>query len=50
MKSDIVHGVRFDEDHKVEAERSNYMPVYNNMRLRSSLDYVPPAAYEQQLA
>jgi putative transposase len=50
MKSDIVHGVRFDEDHQIVAEVRNYMPFYNNKRLHSSLDYVPPATYEQQLA
>jgi putative transposase len=50
MKSDIVHGVRFDEDHEIVAEVRNYMPFYNNTRLHSSLDYVSPATYEQQLA
>ena len=50
MKSDIVHGVRFDEDHEMEAEVRNYMPFYNNTRLHSSLGYVPPATYEEQLA
>jgi transposase InsO family protein len=50
MKSDIVHGVRFDEDNEIEAEVRNYVPFYNNTRLHSSLKYVPPATYEQQLA
>ena len=48
MKSDIVHGVRFDHDHEILANVSNYMPFYNNRRLHSSLGYVPPATYEQQ--
>jgi putative transposase len=50
MKGDIVHGLRFDEDHQIVAEVRNYMPFYNDTRLHSSLDYVPPATYEQQLA
>jgi putative transposase len=50
LKSDIVHGVRFDQDAEVATEVRNYVPFYNNTRLHSSLDYVPPATYEQQLA
>ena len=50
MKSDIVHGVRFDHDHVLTTELSDYMPFYNNRRLHSSLGYVPPATYEQQSA
>jgi transposase InsO family protein len=50
MKTDIVHGVRFDEDREIAAEVRNYMPFYNNTRLHSSLGYVPPATYEKQLA
>jgi transposase InsO family protein len=50
MKSDIVHGLQFDEDHEIVAEIRRYMPFYNNTRLHSSLGYVPPATYEQQLA
>lgn len=47
MKSDIVHGVRFDQDREMEYEVRNYVPFYNNTRLHSSLGYVPPAAYER---
>lgn len=50
MKSDIVHGVRFDEDQQIATEVRNYMPFYNNTRLHSSLGYVSPATYERQLA
>jgi putative transposase len=50
MKSDIVHGKRFDEDREIVAALYDYMPFYNNTRLHSSLGYVPPATYEQQSA
>ena len=50
MKSDVVHGVRFDHDQQITAELTNYMPFYNHRRLHSSLGYVPPATYEQQSA
>ena len=50
MKSDIVHGRRFHEDREIVAALRNYMPFYNNTRLHSSLGYVSPATYEQQLA
>lgn len=47
MKTDIVHGVHFNQDDEVEAEVRNYMPFYNYTRLHSSLNYRSPAAYEQ---
>ena len=50
MKNDVVHGIRFDEDDELKATVRGYMPFYNNTRLHSSLGYVSPAAYEQQLA
>ena len=50
MKSDIVHGVRFEEDGQMLDSVRDYMPFYNNRRLHSSLGYVPPAMYEQQSA
>ena len=40
MKSDIVHGNRFDEDRAITAALRVYMPFYNNTRLHSSLGYV----------
>ena len=47
MKSDIVHGVRFEQDHEIHDEVRNHMPFYNHTRLHSSLGYVPPATYER---
>jgi transposase InsO family protein len=50
LKSDIVHGLRFNDDHEMEAELCSYFPFYNHTRLHSSLNYVSPATYEQRLA
>lgn len=47
MKSDIVHGMRFNHDDDVEAAVRNYLPFYNHTRLHSSLNYLSPAMYEQ---
>jgi len=48
MKSDIYHGVRFTEDAEIRAALNSYVPFYNDARLHSSLQYVPPATFEQQ--
>ena len=47
MKSDIVHGLTFTEDHEIESAVRHYVPFYNGTRLHSSLNYVPPATYER---
>ena len=48
MKSEIYHGVRFTEDAEVRAALKSYLPFYNEARLHSSLQYVPPATFEQR--
>jgi len=48
MKSDIYHGVRFTDDASVRDALKSYVPFYNEARLHSSLQYVPPATFEQQ--
>ena len=48
MKSDIYHGVRYTEDLELRAALKSYVPFYNKDRLHSSLQYVPPATFEQQ--
>jgi transposase InsO family protein len=48
MKSDIYHGVRFREDAELRTALKSYVPFYNEARLHSSLQYVPPATFEQQ--
>jgi transposase InsO family protein len=47
MKSDIVHGLTFNEDHQIKQAVRAYVPFYNGTRLHSSLNYVPPATYER---
>src|SRR5258706_10460967 len=49
MKADIFHGGRFDDDQIVRAMLEDYLPFYNRARLHSSLNYVPPATFEQQV-
>ena len=47
MKSEFVHGNVFDADRDIEYALRAYIPFYNGTRLHSSLNYVPPATYEQ---
>ena len=47
MKSEIVHGRRFTEDHAIESAVRAYVLFYNRTRLHSSLNYVSPATYER---
>ncbi len=48
MKADVFHGRRFDDDDQVRSALKDYLPFYNRARLHSSLNYVPPATFEQQ--
>ncbi len=47
MKTDIVHGLTFTEDRQIQKAVRAYIPFYNGTRLHSSLNYVPPATFEQ---
>jgi transposase InsO family protein len=49
MKSEIYHGVRFSEDAEIRDALKSYVPFYNEARLHSSLQYVSPATFEQQV-
>ena len=49
MKSDIYHGVRFTDNFTLQSALRSYVPFYNNDRLHSSLQYVPPATFERQV-
>ena len=45
-----LHGLTFTQDREIQSAVRAYIPFYNGTRLHSSLNYVPPAAYERQLA
>ena len=48
MKSEIYHGIRFEEDAAVREALKSYVPFYNTDRLHSPLHYVSPATFERQ--
>jgi putative transposase len=50
MKADVIHGNTFREDHQLLSVLRSYIPFYNHSRMHSSLNYVSPATYENQLA
>lgn len=50
MKADVIHGCTFTEDSQLLAVLRSYIPFYNRSRMHSSLNYVSPATYENQLA
>ncbi len=46
MKSDTIHGERFDHEQTLLDAIRSYVPFYNYERLHSSLGYTPPAHFE----
>lgn len=50
MKADAIHGIRFSRIEDLKNTVRNYIAFYNETRLHSSLNYVPPATFEKQLA
>lgn len=50
MKADVIHGCIFTEDSQMLSVLRSYIPFYNRSRIHSSLNYVSPATYENQLA
>jgi transposase InsO family protein len=50
MKSETIHGCTFTEDDQMLSALRSYIPFYNHSRIHSSLNYVSPATYAQQLA
>lgn len=49
MKSETDHGLHFAEDEQMRTALRDYMPFYNGARIHSSLNFVSPATYEQQV-
>ena len=48
IKSDMYHRRTFDSDKEPNRAIRSYVDFYNNDRLHSFLDYVPPTEFEQQ--
>jgi transposase InsO family protein len=46
LKSDAVHGIRFQRPADLERLVRSYMPYYNGVRLHSGIGYSSPVAYE----
>ncbi len=50
MKSDVIHGVVFNDEGQLRHVLRCYMPFYNGPRMHSSLGYRSPIDYERQPA
>lgn len=50
MKAEVIHGCAFTEDSQVLSVLRSYISFYNHGRMHSSLNYVSPVTYENQLA
>ena len=48
MKGEELYGQKFDTDRQLRSVLSSYIRFYNDRRLHSSLQYLPPAAYERR--
>jgi transposase InsO family protein len=46
IKSDVVHGVVFEQEKELQKMMRSYIPFYNQKRLHSSLGYLSPVEYE----
>jgi putative transposase len=49
MKSDVVHGVTFEDERQLGRMVREYIRFYNERRLHSSIGYLAPEVYEQNL-
>lgn len=49
LKSDVIHGVTFENEDQQSRVVREYIRFYNERRLHSSIGYVAPAIYEQNL-
>ena len=50
MKSDVIHGVQFDDEQHLKRTIREYIRYYNERRLHSSIGYMAPAMYEQNFS
>lgn len=50
LKTESIHGRTFNEDGELLSVLRSYLPFYNRSRIHSSLDFMPPALFEKQLA
>ena len=50
MKSDVIHGVQFDDEQHLMRTIREYIRYYNERRLHSSIGYMAPAMYEQNFS
>jgi putative transposase len=50
LKSEVIHGVRIESESQLLQIVRAYMHFYNERRLHSSIGYVAPAVYEQNLS
>ncbi len=50
MKTKALYGLAFNTDTALRSELCSYIQFYNQERLHSSLDYLPPIAFERREA
>lgn len=49
MKGEELYGKKFGTEQQLRNTLSSYIRFYNERRLHSSLQYLPPAAYERRV-
>jgi transposase InsO family protein len=50
LKSDVIHGERFDSEAQLRAVIQRYVAYYNRTRIHSALDYRSPVDFERAAA
>ena len=50
IKTEALYGLTFDNDNALRSELRSYIQFYNQERLHSALDYLPPVAFERREA
>lgn len=49
QNAESIHGRTFNQDGELLSVLRSYLPFYNYSRIHSSLHYLPPMIYEQQI-